>query len=381
MRSQGVPLGITSETARSVLRTGFRRQPVKEEKILKLRFIQRYVLTYIKSFGTDEDTIAWNNFFTQYIPEVPVGDHNSVPQHDTYLHKLFNEYGGDPRRKCREHFKPRETISKYTEPMVFPEAAWDQLARDTAAAYAVSMDTSNSLLKCKGDLKRVPRKRKRKALKDSSGDKELLDDKSAKSGPTGEVRVKVILLYIIMLLLVIIFYFKAKNTPRKRGRPRKVKFADEEDEVSAFSDSTEATSYAPSLKSNCDSDLESDFPFCDDNSSACSSIQSDYSTTDLAELPSTMKHRDIGASYQSKIGRKFKDIENGKVYRVISLCKYLDDDVLADPTKKLLVDKLCFKYIEDDILLTDDEFDVEDVEISLCSEMMVSSDECWVEWL
>lgn len=367
LRSTGIPLGVTSETARAVLARGFRRQPVSQERIDKMMVIRVYVLGYIDKFGSVEDKCEWEQFFAQLIPEEPLTENNCPLLFDTYLHKLFEEYGGPPRRKCRNHCRPRETLSKYTEPMVFPESAWSQGERDASAQYAVSTDTTNSILVSKGDLKRVPKKRGRKVLKGDSGMSLHLKGETAKKGSSKRC--------------VTILDDKAT---KKRGRQKKkAKSAppSSDNEESVCSGSTVSSTYAPSMKSGDDSDLGSGFALSDtDAGSVTSAVSSNFSTTDLTEFPVQMKFKELGNSYKDKVGKRFRDTETDVLYRIISLCRYDNDDVIGERGKLLLVEKLCFKYIPDETSLSDEDFDVEDIETSLCSEMM--SDTCdWVQWL
>ena len=319
-------------------------------------------MAYIDKCGSPEDKHEWDNFFKKIIPQAPLTEGNCPLRHDSYLHKLYAEYGGPPRRKCRDHERTRYPISKFTEPMVFPGAAYTKIERDATAQFAVSQDFTNSLLVDKGDLKRTTKKRNRKALKDNSGTLVQLEKTKTR-------RVKI-------------------SVPKKRGRPKKMtkstprkeaKLARvSEDEESFCSGTTLSSEYAPSMKSGDDSDLGFGFSETEDGSIA-STVGSSLSISDILKLPERMKCKERASSYQAKVGKLFRDLENNVVYRILGLCRLDNDDYLSERSK-LLVDKLMFKYIDNEISLEDNDFDIaEDIETTPCSEMM---DECpWVEWL
>ena len=351
LRSKGIPLGITPENARAVLDKGFRRQPVKQEKIDKLKVIKAYVLGYIDKLGTHDDKHEWEEFFNKIIPTEPLTEGNCPLSHDSYLHKLYAEYGGPPRRKSRVHERTRCTLSKYTEPMVFPEAAFTQEERDTTAQFAVSHDFTNNLLVEKGDLKRVSKKRTRKTLKDDKQRVKILAPK--KRCRTSKM---------------------SKSKQKKKAKWASVS----DDEESLCSGSTMSSTYAPSMKSGDDSDLGCGFSDTEDGSIA-STVDSSFSISDVPKLPERMKCKEIATSYKAKIGKRFRDLENGVVYRIFGLCKLDNDDFYERST--YLVDKLMFKYHADNVCPEDEDFDVaEDIETTLCSEMMDATCNS-VQWL
>jgi hypothetical protein len=372
MRSDGIPLGITHESAKAVLKKGFYRQRVSQERIDKLKLIRAYVIAYIEQFGSVDDKHEWIEFFKKIIPAAPVTRDNSAPIFTSYLHLLYAEYGGTPRRKSRHHCRRRDSLSKYTEPMVFPEAAWTQGERDASAQYAVSTDFDKRLLYDKGDLKRVPKKRKRKALKDNSSASQQLEAKASEKG-SRQKRATII---------------AGDTAPKKRGRPKQRRKSEtsSDDEQSFCSGSTlSSTTCAPSMKSNDDSDIGSGFGLSDtdDCGSVASTVDSDFSMTDVVKISANIKFKELANSYQAKVGKLFEDTDNHVVYRIIGLCRLDNDDMLGERGKVRFVDKLLFKYVPNDISsssVDDDEFDINDIEKSLCSEMM--DDNCnWVRWL
>ena len=343
LRSSGVPLGITPAKARAILARGFHRHEVCESNISELAVAHAFVKMFVANFGAPEDALSWEHFFDHYIPQEPVNRNNSAPIHDTYLHKLFAEYGGEPRRKDREHLRYRKTISSYSESLVFPEAPWSQAERDATAQYAASMD--KSLLFDKGDLKRVVKRKK----------KVTILDKEASDKPPALAK-------------------KATRKQRKKARRAKI-VVDIDDALSASTQSTAVSSVAYSMKSGDDSDLGSGF--ASELSSCCdgNSVASEFSVTDLTEVPKKMKFKDIAETYFAKIGTRFKDLENDVIYRVVRVSRV--DQEVAGKERNLVIDKLCFRYINDELDLSD-LTDPEDIEYSLCSEMMEGD---WVKWL
>jgi hypothetical protein len=127
------------------------------------------------------------------------------------------------------------------------------------------------------------------------------------------------------------------------------------------------------MKSGDDSDLGSGFP---SEAPDDSSIGSNFSTTDMAidMLPKRMKHREVAESFYAKVGKRFKDVEDDVIYRVLSVCRF-DEPIEAGT---VLVDQLCFRYINDDLEINDIN-DIDDIERSLCCEMV--ADNSWAQWL
>jgi hypothetical protein len=337
---------VTPEKAQAVLRTGFTRQSVSEKSITDLGVNRAFVLMYIRKFGSEEDLKFWVDFFDRIVPKQALNRNNCTPSEDSYLHKLAAEYGGPARRKCREHLKWRPTISDYSEAMVFPEAPWTQSERDAAAQYAVS--TNSRLLYTRSDVKRVV-KRKEKKKNVTIAEIDNTSNKKRERKP------------------------KASSTPSKKKR-KAAKTVKEADDLSISSRSTAESSFTYSLKSGSGSDLESNLFSDRDDFSVCSN----YSTTDVSVLPTRMKHKDFAESFFNKVGKRFKDLSNNITYRIISVCRF-DDPVGVLEGGKPLAYQLCFKYINDELTI-DDVNDVDDIETSLCYEML--DDDCdWLEWL
>ena len=124
-----------------MIEKAFFRQPVSEDAISRVNVARTFVLEFTKKFGAPSDVEQWKAFFDEHIPNHSMDKSNSPGMTDTYLHKLYNEYGGPPRRKNRDAFKPRANINGFSEALVFPGAPWSKGERDACAQYAVSKDS------------------------------------------------------------------------------------------------------------------------------------------------------------------------------------------------------------------------------------------------
>ena len=357
LRSSGIPIGVTPAKSRAIMEKGFVRQPVLASDISEIAVVQACVLLYVKKFGSTNDVNFWEEFFKKVVPEEELNKDNCPRRHDSYLHKLYAEYGGPARRKDRTHLNPRATISDYSEAMVFPEAPWNQSERDAAAQYAVSSDSR--LLYTKADVKRVVKRKKKGEGKEKDNTKSVSIVEPEKAIPK-----------------------EAKRRGRKpkqekkatAGPKRRRKMIELGDDSSVDTHSTAETSFTYSMKSADDSDLGSGFP----SEIEDTSIASNFSTSDITVLPKRMKHKELGLSYLQKVGKRFIDLGDGNTYRVVSVCRFDDPAGIIDSGRPLAY-QLCFKYINDDLELSDLE-DSGDMETSLCFEMMDADCE-WVQWL
>ena len=375
LRSKGIPLGVTPVTATAMIRSCFFRQPVTRESLDEMACTQGNVCKFVDSYGSAEDACEWESFFKTLIPDNPIA-RGTVPVEECehWLLKLYNEFGGPPRRKSTEHLRERLTLSTYTEPCTWPTAPWSQLDRDQSAEYAIATDVNSSLV-----LERTDLKRKRKK---TVGAKPvpLPSRKGAKKKPGKSVS--------IHLIRSDCDSDGSMQSPKKkpRGRPPKAKprhsdrsdtslhskaNIDIDDCMSACSSSTGASTYAPSMKSGDDSDIGS-FKYWEPSTCDESSVitdNSDYSYIDLDSIPKNMKGKDIAETYWNMIGRRFQNAEDDEVYRIVNVCEYD-----FGRTGMRMLEKLCYRFALADLT----EVTTDDLEIGLCTEMM----DCdWVDWL
>ena len=359
LRSKGIPIGVTPAKARAILDRGFIRQEVTQQSINDLAVVRACLLIYNRKYGSPADVESWTDFFENHVPKEPLNRTNCHPRKSSYLHKLFEEYGGEARRKDRNYLIRRPTISDFSESMVYPSAPWTQSERDASAQFAVS--TNPTLQYTKNDLRKVVvRKKKNKDQQiEENGEKKAIGKRAVKE------RNKSVTIKEAQATTD-----KGSKKLNKAKRRRKVVDVDEE---SVDTQSTGASSFTYSLKSKDDSDLDSGFP---STAADDSSIGSNFSTTDVAMdvLPKRMKHREVAESFYAKVGKRFKDAENNVIYRVLSVCRH------DEPIERgsILVDQLCFRYIVDDLEISDID-DIDDIESSLCCEMM--ADNSWAQWL
>ena len=360
LRSKGIPIGVTPAKARAILERGFIRQEVTQKSLNDLAVVRACLLIYNRKFGSPTDVASWTEFFENHVPKEPLNRRNCLPSKTSYLHQLFEKYGGDPRRKDRKYLIPRPTISDYSEAIVFPDAPWTQTERDAAAQFAVS--TKPTLLYTKNDLRRVVVRKTKKVEK---------IEESVENRAVGKRARKKSLKKNVTIMVDMTTADQAVKKPKSSKRSRR--HVDVDEELSVSSQSTGASSYTFSMKSGDNSDLGSGFP---SEAPDDSSIATNFSTTDMAMdmLPKRMKHREVAESYYAKVGKRFKDIEDDVIYRVLSVCRF--DELIEAGT--MLVDQLCFRYINDDLEISDI-YDIDEMETSLCCEMMM--DNSWAQWL
>ncbi len=252
-------------------------------------------------------------------------------------------------------------MSDYVEALVFPESAWSQTERDSAALYAATADPR--MLYTKADVKRVLKPRAKKSKEGKTVTIDENNNGAKKRGRKPKIDNKA----------------TSSSTIQKKTRtPKRKKKEDESSIGSICSHSSGESSFTYSMKSADNSDIGSGFP-SESERDDTSTIATDYSTTDIDVLPKRMKHKDLAQTYLAKRGKRFKDLDNGITYKVISVCKYDNSSEVFEDGKKPLAYQLCFKYIDAEMDLNEID-DIDDIEISLCSTMM-SSDCDWVEWL
>jgi hypothetical protein len=356
-----------------MLEHGFSRQAVTAANIEELRCCQANVCSFVEAQGCPAYVSEWDAFFEEIIPKNPIAQ-GTVPikDSDNWLLKLYNKFGGPPRRKNIEHLRERETLSKFSEPCSWPDAPWTHSERDATAQYAIATDVNSSLL-----IERTDVKRKRKK---SAGGKPVLvpTRKNTKSK-----KMNVTLMSTHSDCDSTGSFQPSKKKPRGRP-PKKSKpvlsnsdislcsSVDLDDCVSACSDSTGISSLASSKLDRGDSDI--DATGCWEASTGdeeCSVVtdNSDYSYINLPDVPTHMKGKDIAEAYWKMIGRQFMNTDDDEVYTIIHICEF-DFGKRA----KRMLDKLCFRYAPAHLATVT----TDDLEIALCSEMMNCD---WVQWV
>ena len=375
-RSNGFPMGLTPEKAVEMLRNGFKCQSTNGRRIADLNVIKASVLSILD----EAEAAKWRDFFDLYVPKTPNEGKWSEVISDSWLHKLYAEFGGPPRRKCRKYSRKRRTVADIADAMTWSYGSLTAKERESILSYAQAVDKDKTLLIETGDVTRVYTKQElienfeeglvyeldldapetpqddKAAEKIVAGGKRQAATKPAtKQAPRKAPRKQVSI--------------AAKKTPAHTVK-KKPKKNPVDDEASACSSSTGISSYAPSMLSRDDSDL-SHIGFLDeggnsDVDSRCSGISTDYSYTPREHCPIALQKKHE-KEYWSRVGARFFNPEDNITYQIINVVTY-------DNMDGSLGSRLSYRYRPTE---TNDD-DEANIDISLCSEMV----DCdWVQWL
>lgn len=101
MKADGVPLDVTVDATRRMIEEGFTPQKVKATAKAKLKETLEHILQVVNLCGTREDMEEWRDFFNKNI--FIRFEELDINLFDSYLHLLYNEFGGEMRRKDRTY--------------------------------------------------------------------------------------------------------------------------------------------------------------------------------------------------------------------------------------------------------------------------------------